>query len=111
MTLVSLLMAGFLLGLKHATEADHVAALAALVTRGQSIAQTLRVGVAWGLVYIVVFGLGSILGMTALSIAIAVPLRFSARHADWAHTALSAIVGAATVGLGLFMVYLTGFDE
>ncbi|MDQ6780721.1 MAG: urease accessory protein [Candidatus Eremiobacteraeota bacterium] len=41
-------MVGLLLGMKHATEADHLAAVATLVTRQTSLAQTLRQGVAWG---------------------------------------------------------------
>ena len=48
MTLFSILVVGLLLGLKHATEADHLAAVATLVTRQSSLAQTLKQGVAWG---------------------------------------------------------------
>ena len=40
---------GVLLGMQHATEADHLAAVAALVGRGGSLAQGLRHGAAWGL--------------------------------------------------------------
>lgn len=49
MTVFSILVVGLLLGMKHATEADHLAAVATLVTRQTSLAQTLRQGVAWGL--------------------------------------------------------------
>ncbi|MGI9025871.1 MAG: urease accessory protein [Burkholderiaceae bacterium] len=48
MTLFSILVVGLLLGMKHATEADHLAAVATLVTRQGSLAQTLQQGVAWG---------------------------------------------------------------
>jgi len=47
--LVSLLALGFLLGLRHALEADHVAAVASLAARSASLRETLRVSVAWGL--------------------------------------------------------------
>jgi len=43
------LMIGFLLGIKHATEADHLAAVATLVTRHHSLAQSMRHGAAWGI--------------------------------------------------------------
>ena len=48
MTALSILVVGLLLGMKHATEADHLAAVATLATRQGSLAQTLRQGVAWG---------------------------------------------------------------
>ena len=48
MTALSILVIGLLLGMKHATEADHLAAVATLATRQGSLVQTLRQGVAWG---------------------------------------------------------------
>jgi sulfite exporter TauE/SafE len=66
---------------------------------------------AWGLVYIAVFGLGSILGMAALSAAIAVPLRLSARRLTRARDGLSAAVGLATLVLGCYMVYRIGAGD
>lgn len=48
MTAVSILLIGLMLGLQHATETDHLAAVATLVTRQASLGQTLRQGVAWG---------------------------------------------------------------
>lgn len=60
-----------------------------------------------GLVFIALFGLGSISGMAALSAAIAVPLRWSARLVSSAHGGLEALVGLATLGLGARV--LSGF--
>jgi len=57
--LTSLLVLGFLLGLKHALEADHVAAVTSLVTRSASLRETLRVSGAWGIGHaatMIVFG-------------------------------------------------------
>jgi len=57
--LISLLALGFLLGLKHALEADHVAAVTSLVTRSASLRETIRVSGAWGLGHaatMIVFG-------------------------------------------------------
>ena len=39
---------GLLLGLRHALDADHIAAVAALATRVGAVRQTIRVGLAWG---------------------------------------------------------------
>jgi hypothetical protein len=40
---------GLLLGMQHATDADHLAAVATLATREHSLARALRLGAAWGL--------------------------------------------------------------
>ncbi|MCF6353892.1 MAG: hypothetical protein L3J26_02125 [Candidatus Polarisedimenticolaceae bacterium] len=45
----STLLLGFIIGMRHALDADHVAAVATLVSGRQSLAQTLRQGWAWGL--------------------------------------------------------------
>ena len=46
--MAALLILGFFLGVRHALEADHVAAVASLATRSSSLANTIRVAVAWG---------------------------------------------------------------
>jgi ABC-type nickel/cobalt efflux system permease component RcnA len=63
-----------------------------------------------GLVYIAVFGIGSIAGMAALSVVIALPLRLTfrrltSRRLDRAHGGLSALVGLGTVLLGCYVVF------
>ncbi len=204
MTTASILFFGLLLGMKHATEADHLAAVATLAARPGSLAQTLRQGVAWGvghtltlllfggvvfalgqsisppleqaletavgvmlvllgadllrrmrhlpgaadrqpcpalplralavgamhglagsaalvmlslqglpsvplgLASIAVFGLGSIVGMAALSVAIALPLRVSARHLVGLHRTATALVGLCSIGLGISLVIENG---
>ena len=40
---------GFLIGLRHALEADHVAAVASLTHRTTSIKEGMRLGATWGL--------------------------------------------------------------
>lgn len=54
-----------------------------------------------GLLYIGVFGVGSMVGMAALSAAIAVPLALSARFLTLANNGLQAVIGVSTAGLGL----------
>lgn len=48
MTLASIFTLGFLLGMRHAADADHIAAVATLATRSRSVGQTVAQGVAWG---------------------------------------------------------------
>ncbi len=53
-----------------------------------------------GIVYIALFGLGSIVGMAALSCIISIPLRASATGMTWMHNSLQLVIGVATVVLG-----------
>jgi ABC-type nickel/cobalt efflux system permease component RcnA len=65
----------------------------------------------WGLVYIAIFGVGSILGMAALSAAIAVPLRLTSHRLTHAYDRLSAAIGVATILLGCYIVYRIGIGD
>ncbi len=47
-TVIATLGLGFVLGLKHATEADHLAAVSAIVTEKRSLWQSTVVGALWG---------------------------------------------------------------
>jgi hypothetical protein len=47
--MASLLILGLLLGMRHALEADHVAAVASLATRSKGVRSTIFQGVAWGM--------------------------------------------------------------
>ena len=202
MSTLAVLLLGFLLGIKHASETDHLAAVATLVTRATTLGHTLRQGIAWGightltltligaivlalgrsvpprlantlelavgvmlvllgldvlrrmrsrlqvrlrpqshlrplavgmmhgmagsaalivlalgsvrswtlgLLYIAVFGLGSILGMALLSILMAMPLRLTARVMQPWHQALTALGGVFSCGLGAVVIYRIGF--
>ena len=60
-----------------------------------------------GLAYLGVFGLGSILGMTALALVISLPLRWSANSLGWAHNGMTAGLGLVTVALGVLLVQQT----
>jgi sulfite exporter TauE/SafE len=62
--LISLLLVGLLLGLRHALEADHIAAVASLAARATSWRETLRVSAAWGIGHagtLVIFGAALVL--------------------------------------------------
>jgi len=59
-----------------------------------------RSTVADGLIYIAVFGVGSIVGMGLLSAAIAVPFAYTAKYLNRANDVLQLVVGVVTIGLG-----------
>jgi high-affinity nickel-transport protein len=48
MTLLAVLLAGVLLGMRHATDPDHVVAVSTIVTRFRSIGRAASVGALWG---------------------------------------------------------------
>ena len=58
--LASLLFLGFFLGMRHATDADHVVAIATIVSRQRTLRGSALIGCAWGLGHtITVFVVGS----------------------------------------------------
>ena len=64
---------------------------------------------AGALAYVLVFGLGSVLGMVVFSLAITVPLRLQARHLAWATRGVETALGAASIGLGAWIVLRSGW--
>lgn len=47
--LLSVLLLGFLLGMRHATDPDHVVAVTTIVSQQRSLARAARTGVLWGI--------------------------------------------------------------
>src|SRR4051812_39706888 len=47
-TLPSILVLGFLLGMRHATDADHVVAVTTIVSRDRTLRGAARIGSLWG---------------------------------------------------------------
>lgn len=60
-----------------------------------------------GLLYVALFGLGSMVGMAALSAVIAVPLVISARSLTTANRVLQGAVGVLTIAIGLSTIHAT----
>ena len=60
-----------------------------------------------GIMYIGLFGIGSIIGMMILSALIAIPLSYSARALTWANRGLQGLVGGATLAFGGLMIFRT----
>src|SRR5262245_34177204 len=85
----SLLIASLLLGMRHALEADHLAAVASLATRSRSLRSTVAQGVAWGLGHTATL---LAVGVVCLALREAIPPRLG--------EALEAAVGVMLLGLG-----------
>ena len=60
-----------------------------------------------GLGYVLLFGLGSVVGMAALSAVIAVPLTWSAKSLTVANRALQACIGIVTIAVGARVIFAT----
>ena len=58
--------------------------------------------------YIAVFGVGSMMGMSMMSLLVSVPTRLTVKHFARTHLALRGLAGSFSVGLGLFIVYENG---
>src|ERR671914_102208 len=125
----SVLALGFLLGMRHATDPDHVVAVTTIVSQQRSVRRAAGIGALWGaghtativlvggaillfrlavpprlglamefavavlvltaipspvvgVVYLVVFGVGTIAGMTLVTAAIAVPSAYAASRVN-----------------------------
>lgn len=63
---------------------------------------------ALGLLYLAVFGIGSILGMLLMSGLIGLPFALSARKFNGVHYGLQAVAGALSLAFGLWYAYQTG---
>jgi cytochrome c biogenesis protein CcdA len=59
----------------------------------------------YGMLYVALFGIGSMLGMGVLSTIIAVPLAVSARWLTWANRGLQGVVGTVTIAIGAMAIY------
>lgn len=58
-----------------------------------------------GMLYVALFGAGSIVGMATLSIIIAIPLKATAGSMSRLHNSLQVALGLTTIGIGGLLVY------
>ena len=66
---------------------------------------------AWALWYLLVFGLGTILGMMLMTAAIAIPFRRASHRAGGLGSGLRVASGMLSVAFGLFVAYRIGFVD
>jgi ABC-type nickel/cobalt efflux system permease component RcnA len=64
-----------------------------------------------GLLYIIIFGIGSIGGMMLMSFLVSLPLRLTALRFSRINALLRCLASLASIGLGLWIVYEKGFAD
>src|SRR2546425_965952 len=127
---LSVLGLGFLLGAKHALDADHVVAISTIASEQRGLGRACAIGFCWGIVhglagsaallllvlaaarsvldgllYIMAFGAGSIAAMVLLGVMLSLPFVFTPVHLVRTHLALRALAGLVSVSLGGLILY------
>ncbi|HEY2545501.1 MAG TPA: hypothetical protein VGI46_05510 [Candidatus Acidoferrum sp.] len=69
---------------------------------------TIRVP-SWAILYLLVFGLGTVAGMMLITAAIAVPFTFSEKRFARLNRGLGLVSGVVSLAFGIFIVYRMGF--
>lgn len=63
----------------------------------------------WGLLYIVVFGVGSIAGMMLMSFLVGLPFHFTAARSNRLNSVLQSVAGTLSIIIGLMVIYENAF--
>lgn len=92
----------FIIGLIHGLAGSAALMLLVLATIS-SVVQ--------GVIYILIFGIGSILGMTIISSIISLPFVFTAKKFNNMNKAVKVIAGIISIGLGISIMVEIGFTE
>ncbi len=90
---MSVLIAGFLIGMRHALDADHLAALTVLLTDKPSVSRAAHQGAAWGIGH----------ALTLLVVGVAVIVLDTKLSPQLAHI-FELAVGVMLVGLGVDLI-------
>lgn len=64
-----------------------------------------------GVFYILLFGAGSIVGMLLVSLAIGLPVAWTARSLQGGYRAIAALAGIASLAFGAWLIFEIGFME
>jgi len=87
-------------GLVHGLAGSAAVALLVLTTIGEP---------RWAMAYLVLFGLGTIVGMMLITVIIAAPMTYASRRLTHVERHLRVASGLLSLGFGLFLVYHIGF--
>jgi high-affinity nickel permease len=64
-----------------------------------------------GIAYLLIFGVGTVAGMTLVTVAIAVPSSYAAARVTGAQRFVQVAAGVASVGVGLFLAHRVGVTD
>jgi ABC-type nickel/cobalt efflux system permease component RcnA len=87
---------GLVLGLKHATDADHIVAVTTFVSEQRSILRSCWIGAFWGLGHTISL---SVAGLAVIGLKLSIP--------EWLAARLEFMVAVMLVGLGLRAMFRT----
>lgn len=62
----------------------------------------------WAIAYLLVFGIGTVIGMMLMTSAMAIPVAYTGKHFEIAGKYLSPISGIVSTAFGLFLIYQIG---
>lgn len=65
----------------------------------------------WGVLYLLIFGIGTIAGMMLITAALALPFSFGSARFSWLNRGLVTASGLVSLGFGLFIAYQIGFVD
>jgi len=92
----------FLVGIVHGLAGSAAVALLILGTIKDS---------RWAVLYLFVFGIGTIAGMMLITTALAAPLSFAGYRFSWLNRGLVTVSGLISLTFGLFIAYKIGFID
>ena len=93
MGLISALTFGFLLGIKHALDADHIVAVSTIVSRSRKLTESAYLGIFWGLGHTLTLLL---VGLIVLSFRLTIPAKIA--------LSLEFLVGVVLIILGFSVI-------
>jgi high-affinity nickel-transport protein len=65
----------------------------------------------WSVAYLLVFGLGTVLGMMSITAVLSLPIRYASNRLSAANGYLRFASGALSIAFGLFLVHEIGFND
>jgi len=65
----------------------------------------------WAVLYLLIFGVGTIAGMMLITAALALPFSFAGYKFDWLNRGLVIGSGLLSMGFGVFVCYQIGFTD
>lgn len=64
-----------------------------------------------GAYYILIFGIGGVIGMTIMSFVVGLPFIFSVSKFGRVEKALKLVAGTVSIGFGMYLIYTIGFSK
>jgi len=90
------------IGVVHGVAGSAAVALLVLATISNAM---------WGVVYLAVFGIGTIAGMMLITTAISIPFAYTVRRLAGFNRSLGFASGLSSVGFGMFLIYQIAFID